>query len=332
MKRREFLATTAAALPHPGIQPRLRADCAVHQPGDDAQRRFRRRMHRLSRRGLPARRVVVPEVEGAESHVRRGRVSTASTRLDPRLGLRSGKPPLAWGPGPAERRAELEDAFTLAQALGIPRFVVYHSVDGTPAKDDYAIAAERLVVLADLAASYKVRIALEFIARSRLLGSLPSTLSVTRKAAHANVGVCLDTFHLFAGVSKLEDLDHLRPGEVEHVHFHDVPGAVPRELLADTDRTPPGTGVIPLPRVVGALRRIGYAGALSVELFDPAVPGRGSRDYRANVFRSRDAIRARIVALVDLMPITIESGPTSGSTRVEEKPASFIQPAQSAPV
>ena len=46
---------------------------------------------------------------------------------------------------------------------------------------------------------------------------------------------------------------------------------MPRELLADTDRTPPGTGVIPLPRVIGALHRIGYAGALSVELFDPAV-------------------------------------------------------------
>ena len=174
-------------------------------------------------------------------------------------------------PGPSERHAELDEAFTLAQALGIPRFVVYDSVDATPTKDDYSAAAERLVALADLAASYKVRIALEFIARSRLLGSLPSTLNVMRKAAHPNVGVCLDTFHLFAGVSKLEDLDHLRPGEVEHVHFHDVPGSVPRELLADTDRTPPGTGVIPLQRVTGALRRIGYAGALSVELFDPAV-------------------------------------------------------------
>ena len=33
-----------------------------------------------------------------------------------------------------------------------------------------------------------------------------------------------------------------------------------------------------------------------------------------------------------LIPTTIESGPTSGSTRVAENPASFIQPAQSAPV
>ena len=33
-----------------------------------------------------------------------------------------------------------------------------------------------------------------------------------------------------------------------------------------------------------------------------------------------------------LIPTTIESGPTSASTRVAENPASFIQPVQSAPV
>ncbi len=100
---------------------------------------------------------------------------------------------------------------------------------------------------------------------------LRTALQVIRRAAQGNVGLCLDTFHFYAGVSKLEDLDELRPGEVEHVHFHDVPGAVPRELLVDADRIPPGTGVIPLRKVVDALRRIGYAGALSVELFDPVV-------------------------------------------------------------
>jgi len=180
---------------------------------------------------------------------------------------------LLWrgAPGPVERRAELETQFALAQALGVPRFVIFDYVEATPKRDDHAVAAERLVSLAELAAKHHVRIALEFIARSRLLGSLPTTLEVIRKAAQPNVGLCLDTFHFYAGVSKLEDLDDLRPGDVEHVHFHDVPRYVPRELLVDADRLPPGTGVIPLAKVVEALRRIGYAGALSVELFDPAV-------------------------------------------------------------
>jgi len=174
-------------------------------------------------------------------------------------------------PGPVERRGELEGHFALAEALGVPRFVIFDYVEATPKRDDLAVAAERLVSVAELAAKYRVRIALEFIARSRLLGSLPTALQVTRQAAQRNVGLCLDTFHLYAGVSKLEDLDELRSGEVEHVHFHDVPRAVPRELLVDADRIPPGMGVIPLTKVVDALRRIGYAGALSVELFDPVV-------------------------------------------------------------
>ena len=174
-------------------------------------------------------------------------------------------------PGPVERRGELEGHFALAQALGVPRFVIFDYVEATPKRDDHAVAAERLVSVADLAAKYRVRIALEFIARSRLLGSLPTALQVIRQAAQPNVGLCLDTFHFYAGVSKLEDLDELRPGEVEHVHFHDVPRAVPRELLVDADRIAPGMGVIPLAKVVDALRRIGYAGALSVELFDPVV-------------------------------------------------------------
>lgn len=174
-------------------------------------------------------------------------------------------------PGPVERRGELEDHFALAQALGVPRFVIFDYVDATPKRDDHAVAVERLVSVAGLAAKYGVRIALEFIAGSRLLGSLPTALQVIRQAAQPNVGLCLDTFHLYAGVSKLEDLDELRPGEVEHVHFHDVPRTVPRELLVDADRIPPGMGVIPLTKVVDALRRIDYAGALSVELFDPVV-------------------------------------------------------------
>ena len=180
---------------------------------------------------------------------------------------------LLWrgAPGPAERRAELEDLFGLAEALGVPRFVIFDYVEATPKRDDHVLAAERLVSVAELAAKYRVRVALEFIARSRLLGSLPTALQLIRQAAQPNVGLCLDTFHFYAGVSKLEDLDELRPGEVEHVHFHDVPRTVPRELLVDADRIPPGLGVIPLGKVVDALRRIGYAGALSVELFDPVV-------------------------------------------------------------
>lgn len=157
--------------------------------------------------------------------------------------------------------------FEMVQALSIPRYVLYSSVEGDVTQDDYRAAVERFARIAELAARYKVRIAFEFIARSSLYGSLLSSLQLLREAAQPNAGVCLDTFHFFVGVSKFDDLHELRPGEVEHVHFHDVPRSIPREILADANRVPPSQGVIPLKKITAALHRIGYRGNLSTELF-----------------------------------------------------------------
>jgi sugar phosphate isomerase/epimerase len=165
------------------------------------------------------------------------------------------------------RLPELEQNFEMAQALDVPRYVVFSFVTGRVSRDDYKAATERFVKIAQTAARYRVRIAFEFIARSALFGSLLTSVRMLRHAGQPNAGICLDTFHFFAGISKFEDLRQLRPGDIEHVHFHDVPGTIPREILVDPDRVPPGQGVIALTRIVEALRRIGYSGNLSTELF-----------------------------------------------------------------
>jgi 2-keto-myo-inositol isomerase len=172
------------------------------------------------------------------------------------------------GQGPLEPKlTELERSFELAQALNVPRYVVFSYVSGDVTPDDQHEAAARLAREAELAAKYKVRIALEFICRSALLGSLETTLQVLREGRQQNAGVCLDVHHFFAGISKFEDLDDLRPGDIEHVHFHDLPGGKPRELLTEPDRLPPGEGIVPLRRITAALARIRYSGNLSTELF-----------------------------------------------------------------
>ena len=165
------------------------------------------------------------------------------------------------------RLPELERNFEIAHALNVPCYVLFSSVPGDVTQDDYRAAVERFVRIAELAARFKVRIAFEFIARSFLYGTLLSSLQLLREAAQPNAGICLDTFHFFAGVSKFEDLQELRPGEVEHVHFHDVPASIPREILVDPNRVPPGQGVVPLKQITAALDRIGYRGNLSTELF-----------------------------------------------------------------
>jgi sugar phosphate isomerase/epimerase len=91
---------------------------------------------------------------------------------------------------------------------------------------------------------------------------------VTREAAHPNVGVMFDFYHFWSGNNKLEDMDQIRPGEIQHVHFQDVPD-IPRELFDNNTRVIPGDGVAPVVPMLKKLAEKGYAGPLSVELFLP---------------------------------------------------------------
>jgi sugar phosphate isomerase/epimerase len=101
-----------------------------------------------------------------------------------------------------------------------------------------------------------------------------------------------DCYHFWSGLNKLADLDLLRPGDVGHAHFQDVP-AIQRELLSLTTREIPGDGVSPLTAILRALAtRAGYAGPLSVELFaarfqdgDPATIAREIKSKAEGVMR-----------------------------------------------
>lgn len=152
--------------------------------------------------------------------------------------------------------------------LGIP--VIYSTTATTikPTADDYRAAPANVREVGDIAASFRLTALFEFIRISTFASTLTSLLSITRTAAHPNVGPLFDCYHFWSGLNKMEDLDTLRPGEVRHVHFQDVPD-MPREMLDMTTRVAPGEGITPLVTILRTLARKGYAGPLSVELFLP---------------------------------------------------------------
>ena len=92
------------------------------------------------------------------------------------------------------------------------------------------------------AMQYKMTAMIEFARNSSFISTLTTSLKLIREAAHPNVHPMLDCYHFWSGLSKFEDLDLLRPGELAHVHFQDVPD-MPRELLDNTTRLIPGDGV-----------------------------------------------------------------------------------------
>jgi 2-keto-myo-inositol isomerase len=112
---------------------------------------------------------------------------------------------------------------------------------------------------------------LEHARTSRFAGSLPTALKLVRETNHPNYRVMMDTYHFWGGTSKFEDLELLRDGELHHLHFEDVPADPPREILGQPNRVFPGEGIAPLKRIIEVLKRKKYAGAVSLEMFNPMI-------------------------------------------------------------
>jgi 2-keto-myo-inositol isomerase len=175
-----------------------------------------------------------------------------------------------WEPDP-NRPANLE---TLKRRcgqfaeLGIDRIVCPTTTSRQFAAADYQRAIDNARENGEIGRQFHITVLLEFSRFSTFIATLPTALQITRGAAHANVRPMLDCFHFWAGMSKFEDLDLLRPGEIAHVHFQDTPDE-PRESIENTSRVIPGDGIAPLARILRKLADKGYSGPLSVELLAP---------------------------------------------------------------
>ncbi|HXJ39936.1 MAG TPA: sugar phosphate isomerase/epimerase family protein [Bryobacteraceae bacterium] len=197
----------------------------------------------------------------------------AAKRLLSDLGLTPlshGGLPGLWAPRP-ERAKALEDFrhhVEVAAALGIDRIMAPCIATGKFTADDYKIGVDHMREAGEIGKQAGITVMPEFTRSSTFMSTLPTALRLIREAGHPNVRPMLDFYHFWSGLSKFEDLELIRQGELHHVHFQDVPD-MPREMLDSITREIPGTGVAPIPRIIQALKSKGYSGPLSVELFYP---------------------------------------------------------------
>ncbi len=138
-----------------------------------------------------------------------------------------------------------------------------------PTADDYKVMADNVREAGEIGKQFGMTVMFEMVRQSPFAATLPTILSIMRGAGHPNAGILFDCYHFWSGNNKLEDLDLLKPGDIKHAHFQDVPD-MPRELLDQATRVIPGDGVSPLTTILQKLgSKAAYAGALSVELFAP---------------------------------------------------------------
>jgi 2-keto-myo-inositol isomerase len=163
-----------------------------------------------------------------------------------------------------------DERLALCQQVGIGTLVIAGDVPQPFGQQELERLNVSLADAARRAADRGIRVALEFQADAVFPNNLQSAAALVDEIGHPALGLCLDAFHFATGRSKTEDLAYLGPHNLFHVQLCDLADR-PREFAADADRILPGDGDLPLEPIIEALRRIDYAGHVSVELMNPVI-------------------------------------------------------------
>lgn len=199
-------------------------------------------------------------------------------------------------PNHAAAMDALKKRLEMFATLGVNK--VYTTSGGTQklTGDDYAVVADHMRVVGETAKAFNMVCSVEFVRSSLYMSTLLTALKVTHEAAHPNFGVVFDFYHFWSGVNRLEDMELIKPGEIRHVHFQDVPD-MPRELLDNNSRFIPGDGVSPIVPMLRKLAEKGYSGPLSVELFLPKFRDSNPYEIAREIRQKCEAIMSRAQVL-----------------------------------
>ncbi len=104
---------------------------------------------------------------------------------------------------------------------------------------------------------------------SKSLSRLGESAFVAIESGHPKACLLPDVYHIYKGGSDFAGLMLFGPQGIQVFHINDYPADPPRETISDKHRVYPGDGVAPLDEIFQGLAKIGFAGVLSLELFNP---------------------------------------------------------------
>ena len=177
------------------------------------------------------------------------------------------------------RRAEHK--FDVMRALGTDTVLVCSSVAPDAVADPDRLAGQ-LHGLADRAAERGLRLAYEALAWGRHVDTWEASWDVVRRADHPALGLCLDSFHVLSRTSEIDGIAEIPGEKIFFLQLADAP-VLSMDVLqwSRHHRLFPGQGGFDLPRFLAAVLDAGYAGPLSLEVFN-------------DVFRQADPVRTAV--------------------------------------
>jgi 2-keto-myo-inositol isomerase len=170
----------------------------------------------------------------------------------------------------AKRKKELEKArrnMDMVKQIGGTRIAAPPS-GATQTSIPLLAAAERYRALLDTGTSVGVIPQVEVWGFSKTLNRLGEAACVAIESGHKDACVLADVYHLYKGGSGFTGVNLLNGSALHVLHVNDYPADPPRATINDSHRLYPGEGVAPLKTFLRDLRRIGFQGVLSLELFN----------------------------------------------------------------
>ena len=148
--------------------------------------------------------------------------------------------------------------------------------------------------MADIASGYGITLVYEPLAW-RPVRRVEQAVEIIAEANRPNIGVLLDTFHIFAGGDDLEMIRQLDPRLMPTVHKGDAVAS--GRGWSDADRyVMPGDGIVPLQEILRAILDTGYNGVISDEVLPRPDLGKEPGQVARLVKAKGDAILQSVYA------------------------------------
>lgn len=162
----------------------------------------------------------------------------------------------------------LEKKFDLMQELGTDLLLICSNVSPAALPDRSRIVAD-FRELGERAALRGLRVGYEALAWGRHVWDHCDAWSIVRDVNHPSVGLILDSFHSLARAIPNESLRDIDPSRIFIVQLADAP-LMQLDFLSWSRhfRNMPGQGDLALVDYVATLLQLGYAGPLSLEIFN----------------------------------------------------------------
>jgi len=158
--------------------------------------------------------------------------------------------------------------FELMSRLGADTVLVCSSVHPL-AVDDDALAAEQLRELAALAQESGIRVAYEALAWGRHVSTYDHAWNIVEAADHPALGTCLDSFHILSRGSDPKGIEDIPGEKIFFLQLADAPLLAMDVLQWSRHyRCFPGQGGFDVTDLVRRVLHTGYAGPLSLEVFN----------------------------------------------------------------